>query len=286
MSANSKHILIIGWDGVRVDTRQNAHTPWLDRIVSDGFLQDVRVDDRDPTMSGPVWATTMTGVYADKHKITSNEMFDNGLDTYPDVLTLVRQTDPGLETFSAAQWPPLMTNSWGGPLFVGGGYLPTLAEEHEPVPVPGVAELDDALVGRCAAQLLTSDPNVMYIHLDFADAVSHAEGITDLYQTAVEQCDALTGVLLAAIEARPNRANEDWTVLIVSDHGQHNDGGHGGETDEERNAWIAGMGPRLTKDTVIRNSHVDVAAEVLATLGLPIPDWYEGEPFTTASAEE
>ena len=51
------------------------------------------------------------------------------------------------------------------------------------------------------------------------------------YRTAFEVADVLVGRLVAAIQARPTYADEDWLILMCTDHGRTDEGGHGGDSD-------------------------------------------------------
>ncbi|WP_344655101.1 hypothetical protein [Catenulispora subtropica] len=40
---------------------ESEPTPSIERILSEGFLAPVRVEDRTPDVSAPCWATIVTG---------------------------------------------------------------------------------------------------------------------------------------------------------------------------------------------------------------------------------
>ncbi|GAA2370345.1 hypothetical protein Cme02nite_45730 [Catellatospora methionotrophica] len=52
----SAHILVVGIDGVRLDTARAAHTPHLDAVVRDGWPAEFELSTDAPTLSGPTWA--------------------------------------------------------------------------------------------------------------------------------------------------------------------------------------------------------------------------------------
>lgn len=110
--------------------------------------------------------------------------------------------------------------------------------------------------------------------------MGHHEGVTDAYRAAVETCDAQLRVLLAAIEARPHRESEDWTVIVVTDHGHTETGGHGGDSEDERLAWIVAAGPGIDSDSGRGVDHADVMAHALTALGIEIDlGTIAGRPF-------
>ena len=72
-------MLIVGIDGVRIDVLHEEPTPHLDALAARGFLAPVQVNEVAPTISGPSWATILTGALADRHLIMDNELSPNGL---------------------------------------------------------------------------------------------------------------------------------------------------------------------------------------------------------------
>lgn len=109
-------VLVVGIDGVRLDVLNRLPTPHLDALAAEGFLAPIEVDADTPTMSGPCWATVVTGVTVAKHGVWSNDFTGNRLDVFPDFATRLAVQD-GRRTFVAAGWQPLMQAHHGGPLF-------------------------------------------------------------------------------------------------------------------------------------------------------------------------
>ena len=270
------HVLVMGWDGVRDDVRRAARTPHLDRLAARGFESTVRVHEKNRTISGPVWSTIATGVHADQHGVVDNDFRSHRFAEHPDVLSRVRAARPGATTFAAAPWAPLVTTDSGGPLFPGGHHLELGGQD----PLAALAACDEAVTGRVAQELLTADHAAVFSHHDLPDGVGHHEGVTDAYRAAVETCDAQLRVLLAAIEARPHRESEDWTVIVVTDHGHTETGGHGGDSEDERLAWIVAAGPGIDSDSGRGVDHADVMAHALTALGIEIDlGTIAGRPF-------
>ena len=82
--------------------------------------------------------------------------------------------------------------------------------------------------------------------------------------------------------SRPDRAAENWTFILVTDHGQVSAGGHGGDSEAERTAWIAACGPGIEGGAEYgRLRHVDVAAHVYAALGVEPGIVLDGKAFAS-----
>lgn len=278
-------VILIGIDGVRPDVLRSVPTPNLDALIRTGAYSD-RAQTGLPTISGPGWASMLTGVWKEKHGILSNDFPfpDNGLDRYPDFLTRIERTRPELRTFAVADWPPLIEPQ-------------TSDEKGTADPVLGEAidarvsydggrlgwgAADEMSVAAAEAELTNNDPDAMFVYLGNPDEVSHHTGsIEDEYMAAIARADRQVGRLVAAIRARPNYEQEDWLVLVSTDHGRTTDGGHGGDTPEERTIFFLANGPRIRPGSIDTPPNiVDVAATALAYLGLdPDPAWgLDGKP--------
>lgn len=69
--------------------------------------------------------------------------------------------------------------------------------------------------------------------------------------------------------------------MVCTDHGHVDAGGHGGDSDEERTAWIAASGPRVPPRAPAGLEQADAAAHVLSTMDIVVdPRWeLAGRPF-------
>ncbi|MFE6736372.1 alkaline phosphatase family protein [Microbacterium sp. NPDC057650] len=272
----TSRVLVVGWDGVRDDERRRAATPHLDALGARGFVRAVRVNEKDPTISGPVWSTMATGVHSDRHGVIDNDFAPNRFAEHPDFFTVFRSARPGATVFAAGEWAPLFTRMSGGPLFAG-GYRPPVGQLES---LEGIAAIDEAVCGRAAQELLAADHTIVFAYFVLPDAVGHAEGVTPRYRAAIETCDRQLGVLRAAIDARPGRADEDWTIIVLTDHGHLDEGHHGGDTDAERTAWIGAEGPGITAASGVGVDHADVFAQVLSTVDVEYEAArVDGRPF-------
>ncbi len=277
------HILFVGIDGVRYDTLLEQQTPALDRVAADGFLQDVQVNASGPTISGPSWSTMVSGVLPPTHRIFDNDLTDHDLGRYPDFITLGTRAFPEVQTFAGADWEPLVSSHSGGPIFAGGGFLSDRRRGKE-------ATADDWHVGdqqvadRATEHLtaLESEPgSITFVYQHGVDTAGHREGVGERYREFIDASDRRLDQLLRAVDERPGRAGEDWLIIVATDHGHVDEGGHGGDHPAERTAWIAasGVGVPVTDDPLILEQ-ADVAGHVHHVLGLTDqPQEFVGLPF-------
>ncbi|GAA2243469.1 MULTISPECIES: alkaline phosphatase family protein [Kitasatospora] len=279
-SAGPRRVLVVGIDGVRLDLLPELHTPHLDSVAAAGFLAPVEVDDVTPTMSGPCWATIATGVGVAKHGVLGNHLGGNRLDVFPDFTTRLAAVHRR-RTFAVGGWEPLFLARSGGPLFAAPSRLSYIAPLED---TPEAWEVCDERVTAEAVHVLTGEdqPQASFVYLGAVDETAHFLGCGEEYRRSIETADARLGRLLTAVEGRPD---EDWTVIVVTDHGHVDQGGHGGRSELERTAWIAAQGPGIIPGAPLGSlHHTDVAAHVYAALEIvPDPHWtLDGRPFTQA----
>jgi arylsulfatase A-like enzyme len=283
-------VMLIGIDGVRPDVLRRVATPNLDALIRSGAFSD-RARTGLPTLSGPSWASMLTGVWKEKHGILSNEFPfpENRLDEYPDFLTRVERLAPALRTFAVADWPPLVkgqtgTGSVSGPPVVGDAVDSKLFFDGEGV---GWAAADELSVDAAVRELAENDPAALFVYLGNPDEVSHHTGsIEDEYRASIVRADRMVGRLVQAVARRRTVADEDWLILVATDHGRLPGGGHGGDSEEERTIFILASGPAARVGTIAGPpSIVDVAATALRHLGFgPRPEWrLDGVPVGLAS---
>jgi predicted AlkP superfamily pyrophosphatase or phosphodiesterase len=265
-------VLLIGIDGVRPDVLDRVDTPFIDALIREGAFSD-RARNGLPTVSGPNWASMLTGVWKEKHGIVSNEFpfATDGLATYPDFLTRIERLRPAMRTFAVADWPPLVNaqqkgEARGKPV-IGDSLDVKLAFDGGDI---GWAEADERSVDAAVQELRANDPDAMFVYLGTPDEVSHHTGsIEDEYRASLVRADRSVGRLVAAIRARRTYARESWLILVATDHGRRPDGGHGGESVEERTIFFLASGPAVQVGTIATPPNiVDVAATALAHLGL------------------
>jgi predicted AlkP superfamily pyrophosphatase or phosphodiesterase len=261
-----RHVLVIGVDGVRFDLLGPEVTPVIWGFGSDGFLGPVPIDETTPTWSGPCWATIVTGCGVDGHGITGNDLTGHRLAEHPDFVTSA--TRAGLPTLLAVSgWPPLALAEDGGPLFAEAGRREFVAVDEVTLEAWDAA---DEAVTELAASILAHDaPRLSFVYLGAVDITGHAAGAGDAYREAARAADQRVGRLLAAVRSRPSFAAESWTVVVVTDHGHLDEGGHGGREPEVATAWAAAAGPGIDPGgPPLVTRQADVAPLVLAALGL------------------
>jgi hypothetical protein len=129
-------------------------------------------------------------------------------------------------------------------------------------------EADESITRLAAGILVTDGPRLSFVYLGAVDAAGHLAGAGGVYRDAALAADRRVGTLLAAVRGRPLYPREGWTVVVVTDHGHLDRGGHGGREPEVATAWVAAAGPGIVPGGPSLVTRQDqVAPLVLAALG-------------------
>lgn len=278
-SRGTPKVLLIGIDGVRPDVLAEVATPHIDALVQEGWYT-AEARTTNPSVSGPSWSSMLTGVWPEKHGVTDNSFTGRDYATYPSFLTRVEAARPELATFAALDWIPLAEL-----LDDPGPVLPAVIDVREVVNGYdlGWAEADGEIAARAARHLSEADPDAMFVYFGNPDETSHRHAsIGAEYRDAIALSDSQVGMVVDAMRARPTYADEDWLVLISTDHGRRADGGHGGDSPEEMIIFILASGPATAGWPPPGPAFiVDVAVTALAHLGIEIdPAWgLDGVPL-------
>jgi predicted AlkP superfamily pyrophosphatase or phosphodiesterase len=293
-------VLVVGMDGLRFDRltlpqppaggtpislRSPSTAPVLHGLMAAGahgtsLLPYGEVDgqaENGPstsmayTDSGPGWSSVLTGVWPDRHGVTGNDFTGADYARYPDFLSRAATARPGLRTAAAVSWPELVRRGTLGSA-IG-------RRVHYDGESDGYATAD-RLVAQTAARWLTEDdPDVVFVYFGATDEAGHATGpLSPGYDDALLAQDTHLGRLLEAIDARrcdPRRLVEHWTVLVTTDHGHLDTGGHGGDTRAEQEVFVIIAEPGGPAGTRLDTPRlIDIAPTVLDRLGIPVdPVW-------------
>jgi predicted AlkP superfamily pyrophosphatase or phosphodiesterase len=258
-AAQSARLVLISVDGLRPDAINPVDTPHMAALRENGASAETALNDL-PSATLPNHATMLTGVVSDLHGVNIN--FDT-----PGLVPVETLFDYAAAAGRRSE------------VYVSKSKLDYLAP---PGSVQWV-EMDGdtaALTARCAAQIHSDGPEILFLHLRDPDSVGHVAGwMSAPYIQAVRGADALVGQMLAAIAADSSRPTY---VILTADHG--GDGlNHGLNIPENRRIpWIVNgpdvpAGQRLTVEVTT----ADTTPTALWLLGLEVPPGLSGRALTS-----
>ena len=244
LSGQNKKLLFIGIDGCRPDALTQAQTPNIDGLINGGiYINDALCSiNGQPTVSGPGWSTMITGVWFDKHGVSDNSFSGSNFGEYPPFNVLMEESSQEYHTASFIMWTPIHTQIFGSTMDYN--------ELH--------STYDGSVAQGAADYMSTPNLDVLFLDFDDVDIAGHSYGYSpeaNQYINAIENVDEYIGWVIDAMENRPTFQNEDWLVMITSDHGGI-DYSHGGQTIEERQIPIILSGSLVSVETLPEQSYL------------------------------
>ncbi|WP_372404145.1 alkaline phosphatase family protein [Streptomyces luteireticuli] len=273
-------VLVVGMDGLRHDRIGAAKAPALKSLMANGTYGTslLYANPMAATSSGPGWSTVSTGVWPDKHGVKDNTFAGKNYARYPGFLARLKQVRPGLSLFAAVDWPELDTHGTVTP-----GADAKLVHNND------YAVNDKLITEQTEDVLRNQNPDALFVYFGETDEIGHNNGAASRkYLDAIDVQDGYLGRLLAAIKARPTYGTERWTVIVTTDHGHTDGGGHGGSSIEERRTFVLAQGPGIAAGLrPVDTRPVDVAATVFHQLGIaPDASWgLDGRPIQQRSTD-
>ncbi|CAA6820240.1 MAG: Type I phosphodiesterase / nucleotide pyrophosphatase [uncultured Aureispira sp.] len=256
-----KKVLLIGIDGCRSDALQAANTPNLDQLIANSRYSWTLDRGNTDTWSGAGWSTMLTGVWPAKHGVKDNWYVGKNYGEYPHFLCRVKETSDCFKTASIVHYTAIND------------------EIVAPCNTDELRDYDkDANVTEAVTNYLNDcNMDVIFAHFDGVDHAGHSRGFHPSipeYIDAIETVDADLKPILDAVYEREANHNEDWLIIVSTDHGGTIEGAHGGEDNNVDVTRVFGI--FRTKNTAnpggLRYSPelVDVVPTIFNHLGIPI----------------
>jgi hypothetical protein len=257
----TRRVVFILVDALREDTSLKPEVmPYLNQLRRQGAWATMH--SRPLSYSEPGYATLLVGAWPDLHDGPAANL------DYEDIPTFTQDN-----LFSAVDRAGLQTAISGYYWFEK--LVPQQAVDAS-FYTPGEDRLaDEQVVAAALPWLETGAYRLVLIHLDQVDYAGHHEGgpRDARWDEAARRADDLIRQIAASLDL------EQDTLLVVSDHGQIDQGGHGGDEPVVLTEpfVLAGAGVQPGKYADIQM--VDVAPTLAALLGANLPATTQGRPL-------
>ncbi|MCI5795593.1 MAG: alkaline phosphatase family protein [Ruminococcus sp.] len=240
-----KKAIFIGYDGFRADGINNVKD--LDNsaimyVKSLGglyhtFSGGIADKNEQATSTAPSWMAMLTGGWGDYNGITDNSQMKK-----PEAKTFLTEEAENGHYGS-------FTTSWREHTELS--YRPDIANSiKNNISVEYTHQIDDTAtyyqilkyVSKPAGEEKTAaeDPDCIFFTLEYTDHAGHSTGYksNDKYIEACKDDENYGYDIIKTIEARSTYAEEDWLIIISTDHGGKGKG-HGGQSSMEKLTWLA-----------------------------------------------
>jgi hypothetical protein len=261
-TALTHRVVIVLIDALRYDTSMNASVmPYLNNLRNQSA--SAKMHSQPPSYSEPGYSTLLTGAWPDINDGPAVNL------EYADIPTFTQD-----DIFSAVHRQGLHTAISGYYWFEK--LVPQTAVDASYYTTGEDAAADQAVL-QAALPMLSGDYQLLLIHLDQVDYAGHHQGgpLDPRWNAAAKRADSELGQILSTLDLKLD------TVIVLSDHGQINRGGHGGpEPVTLLEPFVmagAGVRPGAYYPDMLQ---VDLAPTIAALLGANFPASAEGHVLT------
>ncbi|MDN5204935.1 alkaline phosphatase family protein [Fulvivirgaceae bacterium BMA10] len=294
-----KKCVFIILDGISADALEQVATPTLDDIADIGGYTRAYVGgspgtySETPTISAVGYNSLLTATWANKHNV-----WGNGIKApnyfYWNIFRLALHHNEEFKTAIFSTWLDNRTKLIGEGLSEAGGInldyafdgfeLDTINFPHDEQR-KFIFNIDEHVSKEASRYIKNEGPDLSWVYLEFTDDIGHKFGDSPQFHDAIRLADKQVKRIWEAIRFREKQFNEDWMIMITTDHGRDKATGkhHGGQSERERLTWIVTNHANLNQRFQDRPGVVDIMPSMCRHMSIEIPtsikQEIDGVPF-------
>jgi len=256
MAKKPTRVIIIAFDGVRVDGLAAAKTPYVDALFAEGSAS-YATRNQMPSVTLVNFTSHLTGSGPEQHGVIDNTWTLNNIKLppietdadgyYPNVFAQLKKNVPGIKTAFYYTWKQVIYPH-------NKKYFDV---EHY--------EKNSEFQKNCdlALQFVLDNqdsPMCVFLYDENTDHVGHVNGwMTTEYIDELEKADSEIGTFIEGLKKAG--LYEDSYIFFITDHGGV-DKGHGAVSKEEMIVPWAVRGPKIKKGYIIDSPHYTTSTAV------------------------
>ena len=296
-SKTRKTVFII-IDGVPADVIERLNLPAINEIASQGAYAraytggEVGEYSQTPTISAIGYTNLLTATWLNKHNVGGNSNLKPNYN-YWTIFRIAKEQEREYKTAIYSSWTDNRTVLLGegkketGYLkidYVCDGFdLDTLCFPQKDKELH-IFDIDEHVSKQAAKGIRNDAPDLSWVYLWYTDDAGHIEGNGSFFDEYTKQADLQIERIWQAVQYREKHFDEEWMVVVTTDHGRTESGyGHGGQSERERTTWIATnqqVNKHFRKDGL---SIIDIAPSICRFMRFEVPRdvlWeQDGIPF-------
>ncbi len=285
---SKKKAVFIIVDGIPADVIEKLNLPNFDAIKKAGGYSKTIVGgerggySQTPTISAVGYNSILTGTWVNKHNVWGNDIKDPNYN-YTNIFHLFKDQFPGKRIGIFSSWQDNRTKLVGEGMPEAGNVrfdfkldgleLDTINYPHDDNS-NYMHRIDERVADEASQNILTFAPDLSWVYLEYTDDMGHKYGDSPEYYKAIAYADDQVGRIWRAIQLRQQNYNEDWLIIVTTDHGRDAKTGkdHGGQSDRERAGWLITNAKNLNsyfKEQ--KSSIVDIMPTIARFMNINLP---------------
>lgn len=297
--AKTRKALYVIMDGVSREFLNQTRPATIFDIAAHGSYADayaggeVGAISETPTISAIGYTNILTGTWMNKHNVQGNSDIKTNYN-YWSIFRIAKSQKRPVTTALFSSWSDNRTLLIGegreetGGLkidYVYDGYdLDTIRYPHKPRELH-VYDYDSTVCRRAAECIRQKAPDLGWVYLWYTDDAFHMTGYSTFSDQYLRREDQMLRQIYDAIEYREKNFDEEWLLIVTTDHGREEHGfGHGGQSAGERGIWMVSnrrdMNAQWGSHAL---SQVDINPSICRFMGFDVPrdvEWeQDGIPF-------
>ncbi len=295
-----KKTVFIIVDGIPADVIEKLATPNLRSIAKAGgytrsYVGGVKgTYSQTPTISAVGYNSVLTGVWVNKHNVWDNDIAAPNYN-YHTIFRFFKEQYPNKKTGVFSSWEDNRTKLVGdnfpatGNIAVDYSYdgleKDTVNYFHDKKR-DFMSNIDESVAKKAAEVIQTKAPDLSWVYLEYTDDMGHMHGDSPEFYKGIELADKRVGYVWDAVQYRERKFNEEWLIVVTTDHGRDSatGKGHGGQSNRERASWIFTNAKNLNQEFhAPQASATDIMPSIARFMNITLPkdNAYEvdGIPF-------
>ncbi len=251
--AKTKKAVFVIVDGIPADMIERLAPPAIYEIAARGAYAraycggTVGRYDQTPTISAVGYASALTATWANKHNVWDNSPQPNY--NYWTIFRIAKAQKKPVRTAIYSSWTDNRT------VLLGEGRPETanlkmdyavdgldLDEKNYPKEKDDlhIFRIDEAISEAAAEGIRNDAPDLSWVYLWYTDDAGHIYGNSDYFDEYTMKADRQIARIWEAVRYRETHFDEEWMIVVTTDHGRGPDGHHhGGQSERERTTWIS-----------------------------------------------
>ena len=287
IDAKTRKAVFIIVDGVPADQLERLKPTTIFDIASTGAYAraytggEVGSYTETPTISAPGYTNLITATWAYKHNVRGNSDLKPNYN-YWSPFRIAKEQNRNYKTAIFSSWEDNRT------VLVGEGkdetnnlHIDYIKDgyDNDTVRFPKqkndlqIFKIDE-LVSKEAANCIRNEaPDLSWVYLWYTDDAGHIYGNSDYFDEYVIKADRQVGRIWEAVKYREANFDEEWMIVVTTDHGRTDNGyGHGGQSERERTTWVS---TNIEVNDYFNSKHlaiIDIAPSIYRYMGFSIPE--------------